>query len=137
MTSVLYGAGDVAKAFAAREVGTEFDDTAHGLVIVRDGVLIGSVVFHNFKGFDVQVTCAAADPRWARRGILAELFAVPFRQWGCARMTAITGKTNMRTQRFLAGIGFMREGEHALGLDGHEDAVTFGMTRANCRWLKD
>lgn len=104
---------------------------------VRDGVLIGGVVFYRYTGHDIHFAAAADRSDWiASRGTLAALFDYPFCQLGCARVTAMTGRRNGRARDLLKRLGFREEGIHALALDGIQDAVSYGMTRPSCRWLR-
>jgi RimJ/RimL family protein N-acetyltransferase len=34
-------------------------------------------------------------------------------------------------------LGFKLEGVHIKGLDGRQDAISYGMLRRKCRWLKE
>lgn len=138
LDGVLYGADHVVRTFVAARVPGEPDFGAGtALGVVRRGKLVAGVVYHSYRGHDIEVSCAADDPRWAARRALRRLFSYPFRQLGCARITALTGDANLRTQRFLEGLGFRREGFHPLALDGREDLVSYGMRSDDCRWLKD
>lgn len=102
---------------------------------VRGHALCAGAVFTNYRGHDIELSFAAADPRWARRGSLRAVFHYPFRQLGCARVTAVTGRANARARRLTAGLGFTLEGVIRRGLDGRDDALVFGMLREECRWL--
>ena len=137
MLELRFGAG-VAEWVAARipHVGTAagFGDCA-AIGFARDGELIAGAVFSNHRGHDIELSFAAADPRWARRGNLRAVFHYPFRQLGCARVTVVTGRNNARARRLAAGLGFTLEGIVRRGLDGREDAFVFGMLREECRWL--
>jgi hypothetical protein len=107
--------------------------TAMGVMVA--GELAAGVVWHSHTGRDVQVAVAAENPRWARRATLRKLFAYPFAQLGCRRITAMTGADNLRTQRFLTGLGFELEGVLRCALPDDLDALVFGLLREHCRWI--
>lgn len=107
----------------------------HALGVVRGGRLIGGVVYGGWKDFDCEVSLAFEDPRWARRRILERLFAYPFDQLGCRRITAITADDDARVLKLMRGIGWTLEGRHRRGLDGTRDALSWGMCAEDCRFL--
>ena len=143
---VLFGADDVVAAFVGARiphigvagfVGRPFQ----ALGVVLNEHLIGGVVFSNFRGeggkvFDMEVSIAFDHWRWARCATLARLFAYPFRQIGCPRITALVPADNRRTLKLMRSIGWTEEGRHPRGLDGVTTLVSFGMLPEDCRWLK-
>jgi hypothetical protein len=108
--------------------------TAMGVMV--SGELAAGVAWHSHTGLDVQVAVAAENPRWARKATLGKLFAYPFVQLGCRRITASTGADNHRTQRFLTGLGFVLEGTLRCALPNDLDALVFGMLREDCTWIE-
>lgn len=107
------------------------------LGVVRNGELVGGVVYHGYVVHDVQVSIAFDRPGWALPGTLRALFSYPFNQLGCRRMTAIVGRKNKRSRKLVLGLGFRLEGVHIKGLDGVQDAFSFGLLKENCKWIKD
>jgi hypothetical protein len=104
------------------------------LGIVRGGNLVGGVVYHGYVGHDIQVSIAldsSAFLPWRA------LFAYPFEQLGCARLTAFTGRKNKKARKLLENLGFRLEGVHERALDGTSDAMSYGMLKENCRWIRD
>lgn len=113
---------------------TQFDAmTAIG--IERGGQLVGGVVYHEFRGNDVQMSCAATSRRWLTRPFLSAIFNYPFVQLGCDRVTACTPKKNVHTRRFLEGVGFIEEGNMRRGFVG-DDCIVYGMLREECKWMR-
>lgn len=102
--------------------------------VARDGILIAGIAYTRFTGAAVEMAIAADRPSWASPRVLAALFAYPFVQLGCRRVTAITARRNKRCRRLLEGVGFVLEGKarHALPDD---DAMIYGMLRRECRWI--
>lgn len=118
-----------------REAGASFGPyTAIG--VVRRGVLLGGVVYHNFRTWDVEVSVAFDRADWCLPKTLRGLFSYPFDQLGCVRMTAITPRSNEHTRAFLEGLGFKLEGVARKAVSGREDAFIFGILREECRFLK-
>ena len=131
---------EVAAWVAARiaQVGAAERFGPHAAIgVSRGGALIAGAVFNNWRGHDIEVSFASADPRWARRGMVRTLFAYPFAQLGCARLSSLTAHGNARARKLLTGLGFTHEGVLRRGFDGAEDALIFGMLREECRWLED
>lgn len=119
-----------------REAGASFGPfTAIG--VVRRGVLLGGVVYHNFRVHDVEVSVAFDRADWCLPKTLRALFEYPFCQLGCVRMTAVTPRSNEHTQAFLEGLGFNLEGVARKAINGREDAFIYGMLREECRFLRE
>jgi RimJ/RimL family protein N-acetyltransferase len=138
--SVVFGADDYVAAFVRQRIpqmrGGDFGPFK-ALGVVRNGALIGGVVYHQYIGFDVQVSVAFDRANWAFPSTLRTLFHVPFEQFGCVRMTAITSRSNKRCRRFLQGIGFKLEGIGRKAIDGVQDAACYSMLREECKFLRD
>lgn len=139
--SVLFGADELVAAFVRARLGpsTRFRDfTALG--VVRDRVLCGGVVYHNYceleHGRIIEASLAFDNPRWAFPQTLRTLFFYPFVQLGCVRMTSIVSKNNKRSRRFCEGIGFKLEGVHPCAIDGVKTALSYGMLKEDCRWIR-
>jgi RimJ/RimL family protein N-acetyltransferase len=112
--------------------------TAIGIAIGDE--LVGGVVFNRFHWPTIEASIATTTPRWCSRRNLAAIFAYPFRQLDCRRLGATTGVTNQPARAFLCRLGFRLEGicRQALppsAVDPAGDAVIYGMTPAECRWL--
>src|SRR6478672_10569999 len=104
------------------------------LGVIRNDYLIGGVVYHNYIGHDCQVSIAldqVAFMPWRA------LFEYPFEQLGCVRLTALIGRKNRKSRQLCERLGFKLEGVHIKGLDGKECAMSYGMLRSQCRWLKE
>lgn len=134
--SILIGADQLVSDLVASRIphmrGRSFGPhTALG--VIRNEELIGGVVYHAYMGHDIQVSIAfdrIAFIPWRA------LFSYPFNELGCARITAVVGRKNKRSRGLVRKLGFIEEGLHRKGLDGFEDAFSYGMVRENCRWIK-
>lgn len=123
--------------FVAEQLGMELEElhpfTAMGVAI--EGKLVGGVVYNNFRKHDIQLSAASINPKWLSKNILTEIFTYPYIHLGCVRTTAVTGRKNSRTRKLLEGLGYRLEGVCRKGLDGKQDAIVYGMLKADCRWL--
>jgi hypothetical protein len=133
--SILLGADDMVAEMVASMMPQETSFGAYkALGVVKRGKLIGGVVYHNYVGHDVQVSIAfdrVAFIPWRA------LFDYPFGQLGCNRVTAIIGRKNKKSRAIAEGLGFKLEGVHLKGLDGKQDAMSYGLLKEHCRWIKD
>jgi hypothetical protein len=132
--SILVGADEMVAAMVAARIPNISFGEYTALGVVRKGKLVGGVVYHNYVEHDIQVSIAvdgAAFLPW--RG----LFSYPFNQLGCRRITAMIGRKNKKSRRICELLGFKLEGVHPKGLDGEQDAMSYGMLKENCRWIKE
>lgn len=136
---VLFGADDLVRAFVQARIresreGGFGPSTALG--VVRDGKLLGGVVYNNFNGHDIHASYAFDNPKWASRAVLRILFGYPFNQLGVVRMTAVIGRRNKHARKMVERLGFKQEGVHPKAVDGRQDAISYGCLRANCKWIE-
>lgn len=120
---VLYGHSEFVAAWTKARIAVMKDGTfgaSTALGVMDKGRLIAGIVYHDYQPAfkTIQVSCAAESPRWAMRGIMAEILDYPFRQLGINRIVSITAGDDDRTRRFLEGIGMTLEG---LGVEGFGD----------------
>ena len=141
--SVLFGADELVAEFVRVRIKhlrspehTFGKCAALGVVSGPDQVLIGGVVFTNYRGFDIEMSGAFDKPWWCRHDTLRTLFSYPFGQLNCIRMTTVTGKKNKAARRIDEHMGFKLEGVARRGLDGVEDACIYSMLRHECRWIR-
>jgi hypothetical protein len=97
------------------------------------GKLKGAVLYINFRGPSIEISCAG-EPGWLTRANIRAIFSYPFEHLKCRRVTAIVASKNKRAIKMNEGVGFIWEG---LCRHGFEDdhAVIYGMTRDECRWI--
>lgn len=98
---------------------------------------VAGVVFSNFRGTDIEVSCASETPAAWRPHVCRAIFKYIFEQLGCVRCTSITTKGNKKARGFLESLGFQLEGNVRLGYDGTKDALIYGLLRSECRFLTD
>lgn len=111
-------------------------DKCEGIGFASSGHIVAGAVFNNFRGHDVNIAFASDDPRWATRGNIRAVLHYPFEQLECVRITALTAKANKRSRKLLEGMGFVMEGVHPLGMDGKQTAISYGLLKENCKWLR-
>lgn len=120
---ILYGHTEFVRSWVKARIGVmsagDFGASTALGVMDRERLIAG-VVYHDWQpGFrTIQISCAAASPKWAQRRILAELLAYPFRQIGVNRVTCVTSADDGRTRKFLEGLGMTLEG---IGIEGFGD----------------
>jgi RimJ/RimL family protein N-acetyltransferase len=99
------------------------------------GELVAGVVYNEFRGHSIHVSMASTTPRWAARGVLYGIFAYPFVQLKCERMTAYTGRSMTHVRQFLERLGFQQEGIVRRGF-ADDDCVIYGMLKDECKWIR-
>lgn len=138
--SILYGADDIVLDFVTRRIPGMEDRTfqqAVALGVIRRGILVGGVIYHNYRqpDHDIELSAAFSTPAWCRRETIRALFAYPFIQLGCQRITMLIRRSNKHARRFTERLGLKLEGVARRAYAGKEDIFVFGMLRDECRWL--
>jgi RimJ/RimL family protein N-acetyltransferase len=140
---LLYEADELVSQFVSERIpnmeGRPFGKHV-AIGVVRRDTLIGGVVFHNMRvhggrPFDIEMSGAADDATWLWPATLRKLFAYPFIQLGCVRMTSIIGRKNKRARKVVEGLGFRLEGVARKAIDGKEDAMIYGALKSECRFI--
>lgn len=136
--SILYDADDFIIQFVSSRIpsmaGQSFGP-CRAVGIVRGDTLLGGIVWHNFRGFSIDVSIAFDRADWARPSTLRNIFAYPFFQLNVVRITALVGRKNKKMRKFSEGVGFKLEGVARAGYDGKQDAIIYGMLKSDCRFL--
>lgn len=71
----------------------------------------------------------------AGRSFIQAMFTVPFVEWKCLRLTAITRASNLRAQQALLDLGFTFDAPLRAWF-GNESGWCFGMLPGECRWIR-
>ncbi len=140
LDAVLYGADAHVLAFMRDRLPSVRDwGPCAALGIVRDGTLIGGVVFNNFhpEVGDVLISAAFDTSAWFRPRTVRRVFAFPFDHLGCARLSDHVPRKLKPARRFAEKAGFRLEGVKRRGFDGRQDLMLYGMLREECRFLKE
>lgn len=135
--SVLYGADDLVAAMVAQRIphigGDGFGPCA-ALGVVRSDILLGGVVFHNYRGHVIEMSGAFDRADWIRPSTLRRLFSYPFVQLGCKNMVTVTPRNNKKARKLDEFLGFRLVGTIKHGADT-QDMMIYEMPREYCRWL--
>ena len=104
-------------------------------VVSNAGYPVGGVVFHEYQPQygNVMVSMASERSEWLTRRIITGILSVPFSQYGCRRVTAITPPGATSISQFLTKFGFRREGVIREGL-GTQDAWVWGLLAREWRF---
>ena len=96
--------------------------------------LVAVTVYDNFTHINIDAHIALE-----RGGLcaayLGEIFRYPFVLLSVKRITAKVAASNIRSAKFVDGLGFKYEGTVRQALPGGEDLLIFGMLKSECRWL--
>lgn len=111
-----------------RRVGASGFGPCTAIGVVREGVLVCGVVFYEYlpEFRSIQVSLYACDPRWASRRTIRAILSYPFEQLGVNRVWALIEHKNERAQRFIRGLGFVKEGVGRYAF-GDQHAVSYSM----------
>lgn len=142
MNQLIYGHDAEIAAWVAVHLPTVGPDgfgpcTAIG--VSRNERLVAGVVYNGYVPDHrvIHVSIYAANSGWASRRVIKALLGYPFIQLGVNRVTAMVEGRNTRAQKFLSGIGFVREGVARYGF-GAQHAHIYGMLRREYdRMFKD
>lgn len=104
------------------------------LGVLKDGNLIGGVIYNEFRGHDIRMHCAG-EPGWLTKATLRAFFSYPFIQLQCCRVTGTVAKANKQARRLNERLGFVMEGCLRDGLKEGKDLIIYGMKRSECRWI--
>lgn len=97
-----------------------------------------AVIYNNYCGWDLHMHIAARPGSlWCHPEVLKHMFAYPFVQLGCRRVTAPIAVQNTRCRDTVESGGFQLEGiVRQMGVHG-EDVCCYGMLKTECRWIGD
>lgn len=96
------------------------------------GALCGGVVYTQHSGTNIVVATVLEAP--LTRTFLRSIFFYPFCQLRCKRMTALVDAQNVKSQRLVEHVGFVREGlMRDAAADG--DVILYGLLKRECRFL--
>jgi RimJ/RimL family protein N-acetyltransferase len=98
-------------------------------VIGEDARILAGLAYYNYTGHSIEMSIAAESPRWCRKGIVRALLAYPFRQLGCARVTAVVHESNEKSAKLNDGLGFVREGFLRSAAKDGGGLIIYGLTK--------
>src|SRR6187399_3289054 len=106
-------------------------------ILDDQGQFCAGVVFHEYRGHDVQISCATDTSAAWRPHIMRAVFGYVFKELGCVRCTSFTTKRNKSCRGFLEGLGFQLEGRIRQGHDGVKDALVYGLLASECVYIQE
>ncbi len=136
MIEIIYGQDESITQWVQERiphVGQEGFGPSSAIGIKKDGYLIAGIVYHRYQKFDIEMSMASIDPRWASKKVLRVMFQYPFQQLGCLRVTATTPKHYKHVRSFLERLNFKLEGVIRKGLGG-DDACLYGLLREELKF---
>lgn len=128
-------AKDLVLAWASYRLGSTFREPCIALgVLNRAGLLVGAVIYNDFDARNIELT--AVGPFAFRKDVAREIFAVAFIENDCRRISLTVPEKHIETIDKALRWGWKPEG---IKRDYYDDdnAVILGMTRDECRFLKD
>ena len=137
MIQTLYGRDKEVIKYVGERVDENDFGAAIGIGQYKDGKIIAGVVYNLYNGPSICMH-VASEPgsRWLTRDFLFRVFAYPFIQLGCNRVTGLVRVDNIEARRFDEHLGFKQEGVIRRGASDGTDMILYGMLREECRWLE-
>jgi len=138
MKTTIYGRDLEVRKWVAVRVGEEDFEGGVAIGLEEDGEIIAGVVYTHFTQASITAHIAAAPgKRWMNKEFLRRIFAYPFVQLKCNRITGLVRVDNLDAQRFDEHLGFKREGLLRQACTDGTDMILYGMLRSECRFLGD
>jgi len=91
---------------------------------------IAAAVYHDYipEYSSVSMSIASVTPKWCTRTSINILLCYPFFQLNCERITITVAEDNLRSLKFVLGIGFVKEGFLRKGY-GTKNMIILGMLK--------
>lgn len=116
--------------------GWEVGRRAASIALLKDEELAWVTAFDDYRGSDIQIhTAKAREQRFLPRAYVKAVFAYPFVELGCERLTAPVGAWNIQAVRFVQSCGFEYEASLSRASRGH-DLLFFVLWRDKCRFIE-
>ena len=130
---------ELVAAYVAEKCESDFIPGMYQAMAVLDdqGQFVAGVVFSEFRGHDVQISCATETSAAWRPHVMKAVFSYVFHQLGVKRCTSFTKTNNKRCRSFLEGLGFRLEGNIRRGHDGVKDALVYGLLAEECVYIQE
>ena len=137
MSRFYYGQEEVFIGWAEERIPhCRFRSDAHAIAHVRDRQILGVFVYDHFTPRSCFMHFASdGSKRWLTRDFLRHAFAIPFIQWGYARVTGPISELNTASRNIALKLGCVEEGRmREEGPEG-EDLIIYGLLARECRFL--
>lgn len=137
MKTTIYGQDARVSAWVGERVDEENFAGAVALGLEQDGELVAGVVFNEYTGTNINIHVAAVPgKRWMNRDFLFRVFAYPFLQLKCNRVTGLVRVDNLPAQKFNEHLGFVREGIVRSACKDGTNMILYGMLATECKFLR-
>ena len=104
------------------------------LGVMRHDKLIAAVVYHDFRGNQIEASIASISKFWATKPILRALFSYPFIQLKVNRMLVLCAEDNAKAMKMNKQLGFTKEGR-LRGLFDKSDGILWGMLKNERKFI--
>lgn len=133
MTDLFFDVDTIGPWVCARIGKRYIPGTMSAIGRVRDGRIVGGVLFEDYNGVNVFMHVAGIG-NWLSRHMLSVTFDYVFNQLNCLRVTGVVSASNDAARRFDEKLGFVKE---AILRDAAPDGdlIIYCMRREDCRWL--
>lgn len=98
------------------------------LAILEDKRLVGSIYFHAYNGFDIELSYFG--PQTLTLGLLRTICRIAVDHFGVSRITVRTPETHKQMKRKIHKLGWVFEGVRHNGY-GDTDAIMYGLYGRN------
>jgi RimJ/RimL family protein N-acetyltransferase len=138
MKTTIYGQDARVLDFMAEHLADcELPADSVTLGVESGGELIAGVAFENYTKTGISIHVAALEGRhWLSKDFLFRVFAYPFLQLSCHRVTGLVRIDNLKAQKLDEHLGFVQEGIIRRGATDGTDFIMYGMLKEECRWIK-
>ena len=142
MTQLIIGHDDVLCAWAAQRTDRHVDFPAgsKALGFMRD-VLDAVAVFYDVDETNglCSIALAVASPTICTRGNIRAALSVPFLQYKTRKLKCTTSSRNLRSHKFMLGVGFIRDAtlRHELGHKHHLNCYSMMDYEFEKKYLND
>ena len=137
MKTTIYGQDAKVLDFMAKHLpDCKFSGGENTLGVESNGELSAGVVFEGYTGSSISIHVAALEGKlWLSKEFLFRVFAYPFLQLECNRVTGLVRVDNPKAQKLDEHLGFVKEGVMRHGATDGTDYIIYGMLKEECRWL--
>jgi RimJ/RimL family protein N-acetyltransferase len=102
---------------------------------VRDGLLLGGVVYYHMTGESVAVHVAGSVEHWLNRDLLWVVFDFPFSQLGVKRLFGEISEDNQAALKFNENLGFHTVARIEGVFPNNVACIVRRLDREDCRFL--
>lgn len=137
-TQMSTGQREAVLRFVTERTGGRFTATGHYNTLAfydKRGLKV-AFVYSDWHGPSISLHMAARQGAlWAHEVVLHHMFAYPFQQLGCRRVTSPILARNKKSVALAHALGYKQEGCLREADPAGGDLLIFGMLRSECRWV--